>query len=167
MPGVFFTPRQNHSRTTNIDASSDTSAQFNSIFEVVSSTLKDVLNIATSAEQQKDIELDTVLRAEIDRLKNSIEHLERSNGEMHEYLASDPSLQEDIDSNDSIILQQQMRICGLNLLVKGNTLEQALATVKDLLTRAIEQRQAQPEVSSAPPKDATGSGQADSQAMWL
>ncbi|KAG5370197.1 hypothetical protein CJU90_1543 [Yarrowia sp. C11] len=53
---------------------------------------------------------DHELRAERDRLTNSIQHLKRSNEELQEFVADDPELQEVIDDNTKVVGNQEMRI---------------------------------------------------------
>lgn len=53
---------------------------------------------------------DHELRAERDRLQNSIQHLKRSNEELEEFVTDDPELQEVIDDNSKVIGSQTMRI---------------------------------------------------------
>ncbi|CAG82730.2 hypothetical protein B0I72DRAFT_18479 [Yarrowia lipolytica] len=53
---------------------------------------------------------DHELRAERDRLQNSIQHLKRSNEELEEFVKEDDELQEVIDDNNKVIGNQEMRI---------------------------------------------------------
>lgn len=53
---------------------------------------------------------DHELRAERDRLQNSIQHLKRSNEELEEFVTEDEELQEVIDDNNRVIGSQEMRI---------------------------------------------------------
>jgi hypothetical protein len=142
MPGVFFTPKQACQTAIQSTSTSVATIQREEMMAVVRSSLDDVLSIATAASSERDVEASKVLKAEIARLENTIGHLERSNDEMKEYLATDPTLVEDIDSNRVIVLQQQLRICALNQLVKGKTVEEAMASVAQILDRCIEQREA-------------------------
>lgn len=56
---------------------------------------------------------DHELRAERDRLLNSIQHLKRSNEELDEFVKDDTELQEVIDDNNRVISNQEMRIDAL------------------------------------------------------
>jgi len=166
MPGVFFTPKQASEPATSSTPASMAVIQRESMLNVIRSTLEDVLSIATAAVEQRDIQAATVLEAEVARLENSIGHLERSNAEMEEHLEADASLAEDMDSNRVIVLQQQLRICALKQLVKGETIEDALASVSKVLDRCIEQRK--PSTTPSALGTATAAdAPAENAAMWL
>ncbi|KAG5355071.1 hypothetical protein CJU89_6895 [Yarrowia sp. B02] len=101
---------------------------------------------------------DHELRAERDRLINSIQHLKRSNDELEEFVKDDEELQEVIDDNNKVIGNQEMRISVLKAEIekRGISHEQEESSgpkIEEITDDTNNATQTAPQETSEPPAD--------------
>ena len=132
LPGMYFTPRTGFSTPS--------TAKPESLTEITRRTLEELISVAILAEKEKSVHRASVLESEVNRLRNSMHHLKRSNAEMAEFLSTDPSLQEHIRENETVLVQQQMRIHAVQFVIKGSSVNEAMAQIELMIgsTRALQ-----------------------------
>lgn len=119
MPGVFFTPapgrrlqQQQQQQRSGLHADP---AVLLAIIDATVSEAQAAMRLAASAGIASGCQ---VLHVEIERLSNSIFHLNRSNIEILEFDPDDPELRQAVDENVIVIKNQQLRIAVLYEMIQ-------------------------------------------------